>query len=72
METPEAAIREHDVIALTRNLPDHGLRAGETGTVVHDYGDGETFEVEFVAEDGDTKALLTLARADISPAINSL
>jgi len=51
-----------DVVALTTNLPEHDLWRGEIGTVVECHS-GNAFEVEFVAQDGYTIALVTL-RAD--------
>ena len=60
-------IRELDTVALTRDLPEHGLAAGDVGAVVHRYGDGEAFEVEFVTTSGETVSLLTLSPADIRP-----
>jgi hypothetical protein len=40
-----------DVVALTENLPPEGLRRGEVGTVVEEWGDG-VFEVEFSDDTG--------------------
>lgn len=55
---------ELEVIALTRDIPEHGLRAGELGTIVLVY-EPTAFEVEFVEESGYTKALLTLRSKDV-------
>jgi Domain of unknown function (DUF4926) len=60
-------IRELEVVVLTHDVPKHGLRKGDIGAVVHQYADREAFEVEFVAADGKTVALLTLTEADIRP-----
>lgn len=57
--------KELDVVALTRNIPKHGLFKGAQGAVVHRYNDEQAFEVEFVSESGETWALLTLEKADI-------
>jgi hypothetical protein len=55
-----------DTVVLTRDLSEHGLRAGDLGTVVELYApDG--LEVEFVRASGQTKALLTLKMSDIRP-----
>ena len=51
-----------DVVALTQDLPDHGLRRGQVGTVVELHAPG-VFEVEFSDDQGKTYALLAL-RAD--------
>lgn len=48
-----------DVIELTIDVPDRGLRAGTQGTIVHCHTDG-AFEVEFANEDGETTELLVL------------
>ena len=54
------AIKEHDRVVLTASRPDEGLEAGDVGTVVHVYGDGKAYEVEFVALDGHTTAVATI------------
>jgi hypothetical protein len=55
-----------DTVVLARDLPEHGLQAGDLGAVVEIYPpDG--LEVEFVRASGQTKALLTLKAADLRP-----
>jgi hypothetical protein len=54
-------------VALTRPRPGAFLEAGDIGTVVDVYNDGEAYEVEFVTEDGGTAALLTLKAEDVTP-----
>jgi hypothetical protein len=51
-----------DVVALTEDLPDRGLRRGQVGTIVELLASG-VFEVEFSDEEGQTYATLAL-RAD--------
>jgi hypothetical protein len=51
---------------LVRDLPEHGLKAGDLGAVVEVYPAGG-LELEFVAESGRTTALLTLSAADVRP-----
>ncbi len=58
-------IEELDVVVLRREVKEHGLVADDTGTVVHCYADGLAYEVEFLAADGDTIALLTLKKDDV-------
>lgn len=53
-------ISELDVVVLTRDLPDHGLEAGDVGTVVMVHEGGSGFEVEFVTFTGETVAVVTL------------
>lgn len=64
-------IRELDLVVLTRDLENHGLEAGDVGTVVHCYADKAGFEVEFVAAEGKTIGVLTLTTADIRPFQNA-
>jgi len=58
-------IREHDEVALVRDLPENGLERGDLGTVVHLYRDGEAYEVEFMTMDGGTIAVLTLKAEEV-------
>jgi hypothetical protein len=58
-------IKELDAVALTCDLPEHGLKRGDVGTVVLVHGNGAAFEVEFVGYDGHTVALLTLERDQV-------
>ena len=58
--------RNLDTVVLTRDLPEHGLRVGDLGAVVHIHA-AETLEVEFVRASGQTQALVTLAITDIRP-----
>jgi hypothetical protein len=53
-------IAELDTVALTRALPEHGLEAGDLGTVVMVHRGGDGFEVEFVTLAGETVAVETL------------
>jgi len=53
-------ISEHQRVVLTAPAPDEQLEPGDVGTVVHVYADGKAYEVEFVALDGHTKAVVTL------------
>ncbi len=61
-----ADVRLLDVVALTTDLPDHDLHRGEIGTVVECHTD-DAFEVEFVARDGYTYALVALHSGQILP-----
>ena len=60
-------IREHDRVVLTVDLPGDRLAAGDVGTVVHVHREGQAFEVEFVALDGETVALATLEHTQLRP-----
>jgi hypothetical protein len=46
-------------------LPQHKLRAGDVGAVVHVYDGGKAYEVEFVSGSGQTLALETLEPQDV-------
>jgi hypothetical protein len=60
-------IQELDTVVLTHSIPDHGLEQGDIGAVVHAYDKGRAFEVEFVAAEGRTVAVITLQPEDIRP-----
>ena len=51
-------------VVLVRDLPAHGLKAGDMGAVVEVYPP-DALEVEFVAASGHTQALLTLQVSDV-------
>ena len=61
------SIAEHDVVVLTRDLPEQNLRAGDVGAVVHVYAEGKAYEVEFVTGAGQTLAVETLEPSDVRP-----
>ncbi len=48
-----------DVVVLKEDLPSHGLKQGDLGTVVEVYAP-DAVEVEFVTASGRTQALVTL------------
>ncbi|HNR30962.1 MAG TPA: DUF4926 domain-containing protein [Candidatus Hydrogenedentes bacterium] len=60
-------IKELDRVVLTRPVPEEGLEPGDVGAVVHVYGDGEAYEVEFTTLDGRTAAVVTLEADAIRP-----
>jgi hypothetical protein len=53
-------IREHDRVVLTAPMPSQRLQIGDVGTVVHVYGDGKAFEIEFTTLASQTVAVATL------------
>ena len=55
-------IKVLDVVAVMEEVPDHGLRRGEVGTVVDQWKDG-AYEVEFSDDSGEAYAFAAL-RAD--------
>ena len=60
-------IGEHERVILGATVPAKGLEPGDVGTVVHVYGDGEAYEVEFVTLDGHTAAVVTLEASQVRP-----
>ena len=58
------AIEELDTVALTEDVPAHGLKAGDLGAVVAVYPP-HAFEVEFVTASGHTQALITVSKDKI-------
>jgi len=60
-------IKEHERLVLNSDLRQEGLQAGDVGTVVHVHRGGEAYEVEFVALDGETVAVVTLLASQVRP-----
>ncbi len=60
-------LKEHERVVLLTAVAAEGLEAGDVGTVVHVYQDGKAYEVEFVALDGHTRAVVTLEANQIRP-----
>ncbi len=52
--------KEHERVVLKTPVSEEGLEAGDVGTVVHVYRDGQAYEVEFTTLDGRTAAVVTL------------
>ena len=53
-------MKEHDTVVLVGDLPEHGLRDGDLGTIVMVHGQGAGFEVEFATLRGETVAVVSL------------
>lgn len=62
--------RELDLVALRQDLPNHGLIAGNVGTVVFVHADGAAYEVEFLDSDGRTLAVETLLADQLDAVAN--
>lgn len=56
---------ELDKVILRRDIKKYNLKEGDRGTIVHVYGKGEGYEVEFFNAKGDTVAVLTLTPNDM-------
>ena len=59
-------IKELDTVVLTEDLPEHGLKRGDLGTVVLLHAT-EGYEVEFMTLDGQTLALASLFPHQVRP-----
>jgi hypothetical protein len=55
----ENRVKLYDVVALTEDLPEHGLLRGQVGTAIEQYEEG-VFEVEFSDHQGVTYAMVVL------------
>ncbi len=60
-------INELDDVILACDLPEHGLSAGDIGTVVLAHRNAAGYEVEFTELDGDTIAVVTLMANQVRP-----
>ena len=59
-------IRELDSVVLTTDLPEHGLKKGDVGTVVLVHGTAG-FEVEFMTLGGETLTVASLTKEQVRP-----
>ena len=64
-------INELDTVALLHAIPEYGLEVGDIGAIVHVYGTGEAYEVEFVSGDGYTVAVVTLDAHNVRPMLRN-
>jgi Domain of unknown function (DUF4926) len=60
-------LREHDIIALTRAVPEEGLEAGDIGTIIAVHKGGEGYTLEFMTISGKTVAIATVEAAAVRP-----
>lgn len=60
-------MKELDSVVLKEDLPEHDLKEGDIGTVVMAHRGGAGYEVEFVALDGETVAVVTLSASRVRP-----
>ena len=58
-------IQELERIALTVNLPEYHLKAGDMGTVVDITSDGQEYTIEFFTLDGETYAVVPVLVSQI-------
>ena len=60
-------MQDLELAVLTDDLPEHGLKAGDLGTVVLAHRDGEGHGVEFATLAGETVAVVTLLASQARP-----
>ena len=60
-------IKDLEIVALTRPVPEYGLAVGDVGTVVMVYDGGKGFTVEFMTVKGKTIAIVTLDADAVRP-----
>ena len=58
-------LKEHERVVLKTSVSAEGLEAGDVGTVVHVYRDGQAYEVEFTTLNGQTAAVVTLEATQV-------
>ena len=58
-------VQELDRVVLLEALPEHGLEAGDIGTVVMVHQGGHGYTVEFLTLKGETVALATLSHSQV-------
>lgn len=61
-------IKEFERVILTEDIPGTELKKGDVGVIVEIYNQGEGYEVEFFALNGDTVAVETLESRQVRPA----
>jgi hypothetical protein len=61
-------LKEHSQVVLTKRLPCLGLEPGDVGVVVHVYGQGTAYEVEFLSLDGHTIGVQTVEASGLRQA----
>ncbi|MBI1744501.1 DUF4926 domain-containing protein [Candidatus Acetothermia bacterium] len=60
-------MKELDSVVLTTDLPEHGLKSGDIGTIVLIHKGGTGYEVEFITLDGETVAVVSLFASQVRP-----
>ncbi|MCI0712657.1 MAG: DUF4926 domain-containing protein [Chloroflexi bacterium] len=60
-------IKEHERVALTEDLPEYQLQAGDIGVVVMIHGDHEGYELEIFSADGHTLDVVTVEADQVRP-----
>lgn len=58
-------IHEHDMVALTVDLPERDLRHGDVGVVIDITSSGKEVTLEFFTSDGESFAVVSLPAAHV-------
>ncbi len=58
-------MKELERVALTEDLPEHGLKIGDIGMILHIYADHKGYEVEFVTLSSELIALVSVYPSQI-------
>ena len=58
-------MQELERVALTEDLPQHGLKIGDIGMILHIYADHKGYEVEFVTLSHELIALVSFYPSQI-------
>ena len=64
-------MKELEIVVLTEDVPEEGLKRGDVGTIVLVPYSGEGYEVEFTDDAGDTVAVASLTPSQVRPALES-
>lgn len=65
---PPRRYRDLECVTLLDDLPERGLRRGEVGTIVHVFDVADAYLVEFIDDDGGTRAEVELTPRQMAPA----
>jgi hypothetical protein len=60
-------MKDLDSVILTSDVPEYGLKRGDLGTVVFVHHGDKGYEVEFVALDGESVAVVSLFASQVRP-----
>ena len=58
-------MKELERVALTEDLPEHRLKIGDIGMILHIYADHKGYEVEFITLSGELIALVSVYPSQI-------
>ena len=58
--------KEHEIVALTKDIPEYGLCIDDIGTIVACYS-SKAVEVEFITAEGNTISVVTLKTEEVRP-----